>query len=92
MYDKQFRYRSVQDMSLCLDGKDLTKLAKCNSSLEQQWKWDTNNHLVNQQLGKKIIYHSTPTDNGLSLSNLEHTLEPGYSAVLSSVFTDVVNY
>ena len=89
MYDKQLRYRSVQDMTMCLDAVNLDKLEKCNSSITQQWKW-SGNSLINQHLNERVIYR-TSSNGGLLLSDPEREVPEGHSAILSSSFTNIIN-
>nr|WP_075519171.1 leukocidin family pore-forming toxin [Moritella viscosa]SHO02204.1 Haemolysin [Moritella viscosa] len=66
IYDELGRYVSVDDISQCLDGDDLSRVSQCTPSLTQQWDW--NDDLLKNEYDDRVLSAKTKS-NTLFLSS-----------------------
>ena len=66
IYDELGRYGSVDDISQCLDGDDLSRVSQCTPSLTQKWDW--NDDLLKNEFDDRVLSAKTE-NNTLFLSS-----------------------
>jgi hemolysin len=88
LYDKQLRYRSVTDISMCLDADNLTRLAKCSDQPSQKWVWKDKLLRNAHAKGKVLAYKKD--DGSLYLFDQPNTVSNDYSTNFGSIFNKII--